>query len=242
MQVPPGQVWGIVTHALGADWVTPDWSRARATIVLDIRAPRVLLGAVTGAGLAVVGTALQALVRNPLAEPYLLGVSSGASLGAVTVIVFGVSLLGPASLSAAAFAGALGALLLVYATARTGGRITSARLVLSGVAIASVLTAVLDLLLLTTDRGNEARAVLAWTLGGLGGVTWGTLWLPSLAMLFGIGVLLVQARDLNLLLAGEEAATTMGLDVARFRARLFVLVSLVTGVLVSAAARSASSV
>ncbi|MFB9467196.1 FecCD family ABC transporter permease [Streptomyces cinereospinus] len=235
VQVPPGQVWGIVTHALGADWVTPDWSRARATIVLDIRAPRVLLGAVTGAGLAVVGTALQALVRNPLAEPYLLGVSSGASLGAVTVIVFGVSLLGPASLSAAAFAGALGALLLVYATARTGGRITSARLVLSGVAIASVLTAVLDLLLLTTDRGNEARAVLAWTLGGLGGVTWGTLWLPSLAMLFGIGVLLVQARDLNLLLAGEEAATTMGLDVARFRARLFVLVSLVTGVLVSAA-------
>ncbi|MFF7853006.1 iron chelate uptake ABC transporter family permease subunit [Streptomyces sp. NPDC007904] len=235
VQVPPGEVWGIVTHALGADWQEPGWSRARETIVVDVRAPRVLLGAVTGAGLAVIGTALQALVRNPLAEPYLLGVSSGASLGAVSVIVFGVTLFGPLSLSVAAFAGALGALLLVYATARTGGRITSSRLVLSGVAIAAVLTAVLDLLLLTTDRGNEARAVLAWTLGGLGGVDWGTLWLPSTALLLGVGVLLAQARNLNLLLAGEEAATTMGLDVARFRARLFVVLSLVTGVLVAAA-------
>ncbi|GHE80326.1 FecCD family ABC transporter permease [Streptomyces cellulosae] len=235
VQVPPVQVWGIVTHALGADWQDPDWSGARETIVLDVRAPRVLLGAVTGAGLAVIGTALQALVRNPLAEPYLLGVSSGASLGAVSVIVFGFTLFGPVSLSVAAFVGALAALVLVYATARTGGRITASRLVLSGVAIAAVLTAVLHLLLLSTGRGNEARAVLAWTLGGLGGVNWSTLWLPSTALLLGVGVLMVHARHLNLLLAGEETATTMGLDVARFRARLFVLLSLVTGVLVAAA-------
>ncbi|MER5351910.1 iron ABC transporter permease [Kitasatospora sp. NPDC002551] len=235
VRVPPGQVWGIVAHALGADRSPPDWSRARETIVLDVRAPRVLLGALAGAGLAAVGTALQALVRNPLAEPYLLGVSSGASLGAVAVIVFGAALSGRLSLSAAAFAGALGALLLVYTTARAGGRITSARLVLSGVAVAAVLTAVLDLLLLTTGRGNEARAVLAWTLGGLGGVTWDTLWLPGAAVLLGLAVLLPQARNLNLLLAGEEAAATMGLDVARYRARMFVLLSLVTGVLVAAA-------
>ncbi|MFB6890160.1 FecCD family ABC transporter permease [Kitasatospora sp. NPDC056327] len=235
VRVPPAQVWGILTHAAGADRSPPDWSRARETIVLDVRAPRVLLGALTGAGLATVGTALQALVRNPLAEPYLLGVSSGASLGAVTVIVSGAALAGRLSLSAAAFAGALGALLLVYTTARAGGRITSARLVLSGVAVAAVLTAVLDLLLLTTGRGNEARAVLAWTLGGLGGVTWDTLWLPGAAVLLGLAVLLPQARNLNLLLAGEEAAATLGLDVARFRARMFVLLSLVTGVLVAAA-------
>ncbi|MEU5822270.1 iron ABC transporter permease [Streptomyces sp. NPDC047803] len=235
VHVPPAQVWGIVTHALGADWTEPTWTRARETIVLDVRGPRVLLGAVTGAGLAVVGTALQALVRNPLAEPYLLGASSGASLGAVAVIVFGSSLFGTVSLSAAAFAGALGALVLVYAAARTGGRITSMRLVLAGVAVASVLNALLNLLLLTTDNGNEARTVLAWTMGGLGGVSWGSLWLPGLALLLGITVLMVQAPNLNLLLAGEEAAATMGLDVARFRARMFVLVSLVTGVLVAAA-------
>ncbi|MFC4332547.1 FecCD family ABC transporter permease [Streptomyces andamanensis] len=235
VHVPPGQVWGIVTHALGADWSEPTWTRARETIVLDVRGPRVLLGAVTGAGLAVVGTALQALVRNPLAEPYLLGVSSGASLGAVVVIVFGVSVFGTVSLSAAAFTGALGALVLVYAAARTGGRITALRLILAGVAVASVLSALLNLLLLTTDDGNEARTVLAWTLGGLGGVSWRALWLPGLALLLGIAVLMVQAPNLNLLLAGEEAAATLGLDVARFRARMFVLVSLVTGVLVAAA-------
>ncbi|WP_331254501.1 iron ABC transporter permease [Streptomyces halstedii] len=235
VRVPPAQVWGIVTHALGVDRPDADWSGARETIVLDVRAPRVLLGAMTGAGLALVGTALQALVRNPLAEPYLLGVSSGASLGAVAVIVFGVTLFGQVSLSVAAFAGALVTLFLVYTTARSGGRITSSRLVLSGVAYASVLTAVMNLLLLTSDRGNEARAVLAWTLGGLGGVGWGTLWLPGAALLLGICVLLAQARSLNLLLAGEEAATTMGLNVGRFRARTFVLLSLITGVLVAAA-------
>ncbi|MEU9104083.1 iron ABC transporter permease [Streptomyces xanthophaeus] len=234
VRVPPGEVWGIVVHALGPDGAEPTWSRARETIVLDVRAPRVLLGAVAGAGLAVVGAALQALVRNPLAEPYLLGVSSGASLGAVAVIVFGVNLFGAASLSAAAFAGALLTLLLVYTTARSGGRVTSVRLVLSGVAFASLLTALMDLLLLTGNKGNEARAVLAWTLGGLGGVQWDTLWLPGGALALGIGVLLVQARSLNLLLTGEEAATTMGLDVGRFRARMFVLLSLVTGVLVAA--------
>ncbi|MFG2195995.1 FecCD family ABC transporter permease [Streptomyces sp. NPDC048639] len=235
VQVPPGDVWRIVTHALGADWPDPVASPARETIVLTVRAPRVLLGAVTGAGLAVVGTAMQALVRNPLAEPYLLGVSSGASLGAVVVIVFGLSVLGPVSLSAAAFAGALLTLLLVYVTARAGGRITPVRLVLSGVAVAAVLTAVMNLLLLTADRGNQAREILAWTLGGLGGVRWETLWLPAAALVLGIGVLLVQSRSLNLLLSGEEAATTMGLDVARFRVRMFVLLSLVTGVLVAAA-------
>ncbi|TXS52467.1 iron ABC transporter permease [Streptomyces sp. t39] len=235
VHVPAGQVWGIVSHAVGLEWSQATWSTARETIVLDVRAPRVLLGAVTGAGLALIGTALQALVRNPLAEPYLLGVSSGASLGAVAVIVFGVNLFGNLSLSAAAFAGALLTLFLVYTTARTGGRITSTRLVLSGVAYASVLTALMNVLLLTGERGNEARAVLAWTLGGLGGVRWATLWLPGTALLLGLGVLLLQARSLNLLMAGEEAATTMGLDVARFRARTFVLLSLLTGVLVAAA-------
>ncbi|MDG9700838.1 iron ABC transporter permease [Streptomyces sp. DH37] len=235
VRVPPGQVWGIVAHHLGAGWVEADWTRARETIVLDVRAPRVLLGAVTGAGLAVVGTAMQALVRNPLADPYLLGVSSGASLGAVLVIVSGVALFGPLSLPVSAFAGALLTLLLVYVTARAGGRITSVRLVLSGVAVAAVLTAATHLVLLTAERGNQAREVLAWTLGGLGGVRWGTLWLPAAVLVAAVALLLVQARPLNLLLAGEEAATTMGLDVARFRARMFVLLSLVTGVLVAAA-------
>nr|AAD33132.1 Fe uptake system integral membrane protein [Streptomyces coelicolor A3(2)] len=237
VQVPPGQVWGIVTHALGADWSTPDWSNARETIVLDVRAPRVLLGGVAGAGLAVVAPHCRALIQS-LAEPYLLGVSScvrpWAPSGGDRCSGVNPARTGIAS-SAAAFAGALGALLLVYATARTGGRITSSSAgSCPGVAIAAVLTAVLDLLLLTTDRGNEARQVLAWTLGGLGGVNWDTLWLPSAALLLGIAVLMVQARNLNLLLAGEEGSDHDGAGCGRFRARMFVLLSLVTGILVAA--------
>lgn len=235
VSVPPGQVWGILSHQLGLPWPEADWSRVRETIIVDVRAPRVLLGAVAGAGLAVVGASMQALVRNPLADPYLLGVSSGASLGAVTVIVSGVTLFGTLSLSVAAFAGALLTMFLVYATARSAGRITSVRLVLSGIAIAAVLSAATNLILLTSERGNEAREVLSWTLGALGGVTWDVLWPPAVVVVIALGALLTRARALNLLLAGEEAATTMGLDVPRFRARMFILLSLVTGVLVAAA-------
>ncbi|MDT0308843.1 iron ABC transporter permease [Streptomyces sp. DSM 44917] len=233
--VPPGEVWGILLRGgLGLPWPEAGWSRPRETIVLEVRAPRVLLGAVVGAGLAVLGTAMQALVRNPLADPYLLGVSSGASLGAVAVIVGGVTFAGMYALPLGAFAGALLALVLVYGTARAAGRITALRLVLAGVAVASVLSALTSLLLLT-QRGNEAREVLAWMLGGLGGARWDTLWLPAAVLGAALAALAACARPLNLLLAGEEAAGTMGLDVGRFRTRLFVALSLVTGVLVAAA-------
>nr|WP_218904198.1 iron ABC transporter permease [Allostreptomyces psammosilenae] len=233
--VPPAEVWGVLARRLGAPWpADPSWSAAHRTIVLDVRAPRALLAAVVGAGLAVVGTTMQALVRNPLADPYLLGISSGGSLGAVLVITSSVPLLGAVPLPLAAFAGALLAMVLVYAAARSGGRLTTVRLVLAGVAVASVLSALTSLALLTAERGGQAREVLSWTLGGLGGVRWDTLPLPAGVLLGAVAVLLLQARSLNLLLAGDDPAITMGLDVARFRARMFVLLSLVTGVLVAA--------
>ncbi|MBB2915356.1 iron complex transport system permease protein [Streptosporangium becharense] len=236
VRVPAGEVWGVLGHRAGLPWPSEvTWTRTRETIVFDVRAPRVLLGAVTGAGLAVVGTAMQALVRNPLADPYLLGISSGASFGAVLTIVSGFALFGTRpSLSLAAFAGALAALSLVYVTARVGGRITSVHLVLAGVAVASVFSALTSFLLLTADRENESREVLSWTLGGLGGVHWETLWLPAAVLTAATVALFLQGRSLNLLLAGEEAAATMGLDVRGFRVRMFVLLSVVTGVLVAA--------
>jgi iron complex transport system permease protein len=133
----------------------------------------------------------------------------------------------------AAFAGALGALLLVYALSRSGGQITTTRLVLAGVAVAYVLSAVTSLILMTARTGDQARQVLTWLLGGLGGANWGSLWLPLGVVLTGLVVLLAQARTLNVLLAGDEAAITMGVDANRFRAQMFVLASVVTGVLVA---------
>lgn len=203
------------------------------TVVVAVRGPRVLLGAVVGAGLGVVGMTLQALVRNPLADPFLLGVSSGASVGAVAVILTGASIFGFASVSVAAFAGSLAALALVYLLSRAGGQITTTRLVLAGVAVAYVLSAVTSLMLIMARTGDQARQVLTWMLGGLGGASWDALWLPLAVLLVGLTVLLAQSRTLNVLLAGDEAAVTMGVDANRFRAQMFVLTSLITGVLVA---------
>ncbi|MFI8435937.1 FecCD family ABC transporter permease [Streptomyces sp. NPDC079020] len=227
VRIPPGQVLDILTGRAG-----PSPFR---TIVLDVRLPRVLLGVVVGAGLAVVGTVLQALVRNPLADPFLLGVSSGASTGAVLVIVLGVGagLATTVTIPAAAFAGALASLLLVYTLARGGSGLTTNRLVLAGVAVSYILSALTSLILVTSARADHLQEVLYWTLGGLGAARWDMLALPSAVLVAGTALLLTLARPLDLLLVGEEGATVLGLDTARFRAGVFVLASLLTGALVA---------
>ncbi|MFP5022133.1 FecCD family ABC transporter permease [Pseudonocardia phyllosphaerae] len=231
--IPAGQVWSTFAAAVTGGRIEPTGPPFVQVIVTRSRFPRVLLAVVVGAGLAVVGAALQALVRNMLADPFLLGVSSGASVAAVLVIVAGVPAVLGLTTPFAAFLGALGALLVVYTMSRSGGQVTPTRLVLSGVAVAYVLSALTSLLLITTPRTDVAREVLSWLLGGLGRANWDLLWLPAIAVVIGVSLLLTQARSLNLLLVGDEAASTMGLDVARFRAWMFVLTSLVTGVLVA---------
>ncbi len=234
VSLPVADVWGILLHGVLPGLVEPSWPGTYATIVLEVRLPRVLLGGVVGAGLAVVGAALQALVRNPLADPFLLGISSGASLGAVAVIVSGVMLLG-ASLTpmVAAFAGSMATLAAVYLLARSGGRLPTTRLVLAGVAISYVLSALTNLLLATAADPHLLKSVMFWTLGSLAGTGWATLPLPTVVVGAGLVVVLLCARSLNLLFAGEEAAGTLGLDVHRFRVGMFVLVSLMTGVMVA---------
>ncbi|WP_434590167.1 FecCD family ABC transporter permease [Streptomyces sp. A5-4] len=205
------------------------------TIVLDVRLPRVLLGVVVGAGLAVIGTVLQALVRNQLADPFLLGVSSGASVGAVAVIVLGIGagVATTVTIPLAAFAGALASLVVVYALARTGGTLTTGRLILAGVAVSYILSALTSLLMVTSARADHLKEILYWTLGGLGSARWDQLALPSIVLVVGTALLLAVARPLDLLLVGEEGATVLGLDTGRFRAAVFVLASLLTGVLVA---------
>ncbi|MBP0937774.1 FecCD family ABC transporter permease [Streptomyces goshikiensis] len=228
VRIPPAQVLDTVLDG-------PGRPGAFASIVWDVRMPRVLLGAVVGAGLAVAGTVLQALVRNQLADPFLLGASSGASAGAVAVIVLGAGagVLGGIGVPLAAFAGSMGALVAVYALARRGGTMTTGRLILAGVAVQYVLSALTSLVLVLAAHPDQMRSVLFWTLGGLGGARWDELALPAVALLLGTGLLIALARPLDLLLAGEEGARTLGLDTGRFRAAVFVLTSLVIGVLVA---------
>nr|WP_309226150.1 iron ABC transporter permease [Streptomyces lunaelactis] len=228
VRIPPGDVLAI----LGGR-AEPSPFR---TIVLDVRLPRVLLGAVVGAGLAVVGTVLQALVRNRLADPFLLGISSGASAGAVLVLVLGIGggITTTVAMPAAAFAGALLALVLVYTLSRSGGTMTGGRLVLAGVAVSYILSALTTLVLVVSGRPEHVQEAMFWSLGGLGSARWDSLLLPAAVLAVGIAALIALARPLDLLLAGEEGATVLGLDTSRFRAAAFVLASLVTAVMVAA--------
>lgn len=232
--ISPLTVWKIALNQTLGDVIRPDWSAAQEQIVWHIRAPRVLLAAVVGAGLSVVGTTLQAVVRNPLADPFILGGSSGATVGAVLVIVAGYTTFGIYSLSVAAFLGASAAFVLVLALARgPGGHASPLRLVLAGVAVSYALSAVTSFMVLRADDPDRIRSVLFWTLGSLGGARWEYLTLPAAALLLGSALLLTQSRSLNALLLGEESAVTLGVAAGSFRIRLLVLCGLLTGAMVA---------
>ncbi|TDD25323.1 FecCD family ABC transporter permease [Nonomuraea diastatica] len=227
------QAWGIVADRLVPGLVPRTWTPVQAQIVWEFRLPRALLALLVGAGLAVVGAVLQALVRNPLADPFLLGVSSGASFGAVLVLILGASTLGGLTLSGAAFAGSLLALGLVYTLAQRSGRLTPSRLVLAGVALAYLFQALYSFVLQQAQSGRAAQQVLFWLMGSLGGARWHMLPLPAVVLVGGLVYLLLQHRRLNALAAGEETAVSLGVNVHGLRITLFVLTSLLVGVLVA---------
>ena len=203
-------------------------------IVRELRLPRVLLAAVIGGALAAVGAALQAVMRSALADPYILGVSSGASVGAALVMVTGAfSALGHGAVAAAAFCTGLISVLVVYTAARVQGRVPSIRLLLAGVAWSSFATALTGFILYTAPEAAQVRGVVFWMMGGLGGADWAAAAWTALIAGPGCLALLATARWQNLLLLGDEAATALGLDVARARGVLVVLAALITGTAVA---------
>jgi len=203
-------------------------------IVWNYRLPRVILAALCGCGLAVSGVILQALVNNPLADPYVLGLSSGASLGAVTVIVTAGAALGGIGVSAAAFLGAIGTAAVVFALGQRRGTLAPTRLVLAGVAIGYLLLAATNYLQLRATP-NELRAVMFWTMGSVSGASWSRLGPVTLVVVVVVAVVLAFGRRLDVLGTGDEQATALGVDVRTTRIILLVLASLPTGVLIAVA-------
>lgn len=224
--VPLGESWAIVTGQAS--------DPVNAKIILDYRIPRVLLAALAGAGLSVAGAVLQALVSNPLADPYVLGISSGASVGAVLVMTMGTAAAGGLGVSSAAFAGAIAAALLVFALGQRRGRLTPTRLVLAGVAVGYVLLAATSYLQLKANP-DELRKVMFWMLGSVAGAQWEQLPAVALAVAACTAGLIMYGRRLNALVTGEESATALGLDVRRARIGLLVVSSLLTGTVVAVA-------
>lgn len=210
---------------------------ATSAIVAEVRLPRVLMGAAVGACLALSGATLQALVRNLLADPYILGVSGGASTGAAAAILFGLgSALGAAAQSALAFAGALTAALLVFVIARANGRVTALRLLLAGVAVGYALSALTSLLIFSSDSAEGSRSVMFWMLGSLSLARFDLfLALAGIAAVLGTVVLVARAGTLDALMAGDETAYGLGISPDRARIGFLLLVSLCTAAAVAGA-------
>lgn len=202
-------------------------------LVTEARLPRVLLAVVIGAVLAMVGCVLQAMVRNPLADPSILGGTSGASLGAVIVIVLGAT--GGVGLSFGAFLGSCAGFGLTLLLARRRGGLSPLRLVLAGVAVSYLLGAVTTLIILRAGDDTKLRSALFWQLGSLADARWGDLLLPTLVLLVGCVGLLLRARRLDVLSLGDLTARGLGVNPARLRAELFVTTALLTGVAVALA-------
>ncbi|SDT46040.1 iron complex transport system permease protein [Jiangella sp. DSM 45060] len=233
--MPVGSVLEVVGRRLGLADV--DVTLLDDQIVWQLRLPRVLGAAATGAGLAMVGAVLQSLTRNDLADPYLLGISGGASVGAVMVIVLGVSVAGvtgSAMLTAGAFAGALAALfvVLLLASDRTGA-LPPARTILAGVAVGQICAAYTAFVVIMNGDGDAARRVLSWTLGSLAGVRWGSAIFLVAVTLVAAVVIMAFASDLDAFAFGESAAGSLGVNVHRLRWLLMVVTALLTACLVS---------
>ena len=234
--IAPGITAQVIAQHLGLS-VPVTWEASTDSIVWTVRLPRVLMGAAVGACLAMSGAALQAMVRNVLADPYILGVSGGASTGAAAAILFGVgAAFGEYAQSLLAFAGALGAALLVFFIARAGGHVTSLRMLLSGVAVGYALTAVTNLLIFSSDSAEGSRSVMFWMLGSLSLARWNAfLLIALLAAGIGLLVMLAGARVLDALSAGDEIAHGLGISPDRARVGFLLVVSLCTAAAVAGA-------
>ncbi|MEV7972967.1 putative F420-0 ABC transporter permease subunit [Cellulomonas sp. NPDC089187] len=198
-------------------------------IVWELRLPRVLTAAAVGAGLALSGAVMQSLTRNPLADPYLLGLSSGASMGAVAVLILGVSLLLPVT----AFVGALAALVATLSLARVGGTLTPGRAVLAGLAVSQLAAAGTSFVIFWSATGDSYREILNWLLGSLAGSTWRSVAIAGVALLVVGTVLIASATRLDAFAFGDTAASALGIDVDRTRWVLMTLVALLTGAMVA---------
>jgi iron complex transport system permease protein len=226
-------VYRVLAHHLLGLGVAPDPTLDR--IVWRLRLPRAVLACVVGGGLSIIGVAMQTLVRNPLAEPYILGISSGASAGAS---LFYLGFLPPLltktlTMPAAAFAGGLASITIVYLVARDGMRVSVPRLLLAGVAMSALMASVTSFITFSSPEPGKLRAVLFWLLGSLSGARWGLLPIPASATALGLVALLVLARPLDAMLVGEEPAQSLGTPVEALKRGLIVLATLVTGTLVA---------
>lgn len=230
IQIRPAAVVRVFTDLIREG---PTAGNTEQTIIWQVRFPRVLLGFLIGAALAAAGAAFQGLLQNPLADPYTIGVSSGAALGATAAILFlpALGLSKTLLIPLFAFFGALIALFIVYQLGRVGGRLPVVTVLLAGVVISSFFSAMISMSMIFA--GEQMRSIFFWLVGGLGQKGWPYVALILPYLIVGLTLLIYLARDLNLILLGEEEALSLGVEVERVKKAVLVAASLITAGAVS---------
>jgi len=230
--VSTSTVLGILSNKVFPGLIEQTWSSGREAIVWEIRLPRALLAIMVGSGLAIVGASLQAVTRNMLADPHLLGISSGGAFGAILALLHTGMFIGLLTVPLLAFAGALLATIIVLGVIRLANATSADRLVLAGVAVSFIIMAAANILIFLGDP-RASHTVVFWMLGGLGLAQWNQLAYPlTILLLCGIW-LMSRAKLLNAMTVGDETAATLGISVARFRLTVFIVGALITGVMVA---------
>ena len=230
--VHTGTVWGIILNKFSPDLVEQTWSKGREAIVWDIRFPRTLLAIMVGSGLAIVGASLQSVTRNLLADPHLLGISSGGAFGAILALLHTGLFIGLLTVPLLAFLGALFATFIVLMVSRFTSSTSADRLVLAGVAVSFIIMSCANILIFLGDP-KATHTVVFWMLGGLGLAQWDQLIYPLIVLLICGLWLFSQTRVLNAMTVGDETASTLGINVTKFRFVVFVVCALITGVMVA---------
>ena len=229
-------VWDVVAAHIGIIPGDDVFGSTIDSVVWSLRAPRGLLALIVGAGLALAGVVMQTLVRNPLADPYLLGVSSGASVGATAVITIGVfTSFGLYAISVGALFGALAATAIVYLITLAQGGLTPLRLILTGVVASSAFSALASFLVFKAQDARAAQGVMFWMLGSVVGAQWDRLLLPALVVLAAFLVLMLMSNPLDAMAAGPDTAAALGVNVEQLRQILFFIQAFLVGAMVAVA-------
>lgn len=233
VHVPAAETFAAILAKLGFAGADPD--PRMSNIVMELRLPRVVLAMAAGAGLSVCGLATQAILRNPLGDPYLLGLSSGASAGAAAVLVsgIGVSLVGALGVTGGAFVGAMAAMGMVIVLSGRGNAIEPGRIIFAGMAANYFFSAITSISIVTAKNPAATKSVTFWLLGSLNETSWRVIGLVGLSVIVGLTLLWILGRHIDALQLGDDPARSLGTDPVIYRVLILTIVALLVGIIVS---------
>lgn len=236
VSIPPDVVCKVLlNHLTSHEIFKPTWNASLETIIWTMRFPRVLMALMVGAGLSLCGILMQAMTRNSLADPYVLGISSGASAGAVAVIMYGwFGFMGQFHIAFGAAIGAFLAIFIAMKVSSVSNRITSTQLVLAGIAVSTLFQAVTNFMIYYNQTGDDkVKTAVYWMMGSLSGANWSTVLYVFIIFIICTVILFFFTDSLDVLMLGDDAATTLGVNLMRIKVSIIVLCTILTGAIVS---------